>query len=195
VIKAYCVQGDLEPAIQLFTLMRKRGLVPDQILFNSLLDGCAKKPQRSLAEQILRDMEDGGVPISNYTVSILVKLYGRCGDVDEAVRVKEALSKKYSLDVSVTVQTCLIQAMLTHGRVEEAMQVFDQIQAPDAKTYTTVIRGCLRQHRVLEAVHVAESSLRAGLDLEESVAQEIAVVASRRRVTLPPRLAKVAKLI
>merc|ERR1719379_3326022 len=126
VIKAYCVTGDLEPAIQLFSLMRKRGLVPDQILFNSLLDGCAKKPLRSLAEQVLRDMEDSGVSISNYTLSILVKLYGRCGDV-------------------------------------------------------------------VEAIHVTEASLRAGMDLEESVGQEIAVLASRKRVTLPPRLANVAK--
>jgi len=139
-------------------------------------------------------MEESGVPISNYTVSILVKLYGRSGDVDEAVRVKESLSTKYSLEANVTVQTCLIQAMLTHGRVQEAMQAFEQIQVPDAKTYSTVIRGCLRQHRHNEAVHVAEASLRAGMDLEESVAQEIAVVASKRRVTLPPRLANVAKL-
>jgi pentatricopeptide repeat protein len=194
VIKAYCVQGDLEPAIQLFSLMRKRGLVPDQILFNSLLDGCAKKPLRSLAEQVLRDMEESGVSISNYTVSILVKLYGRCGDVDEAVRVKESLAKKYTLEANLTVQTCLIQAMLTHGRIQEAMQLFDEIQVPDAKTYSTVIRGCLRQHRVAEAVHVAECSLRVGMDLDESVAQEIAVIASRRRVPLPPRLANVAKL-
>jgi len=194
VIKAYCVQGDLEPAIQLFSLMRKRGLVPDQILFNSLLDGCAKKPLRALAEQVLRDMEESGIPISNYTVSILVKLYGRCADVDEAIRVKETLSKKYGLEVSVTVQTCLIQAMLTHGRVDEAMQLFAQIPTPDAKTYSTVIRGCLKQHRVVEAVHVADSSLRAGMDLEHSVAQEIAVIASRRRVTLPPRVADVASL-
>jgi pentatricopeptide repeat protein len=194
VIKAYCVQGDLEPAIQLFSLMRKRGLVPDQILFNSLLDGCAKKPLRSLAEQVLQDMEESGVSISNYTISILVKLYGRCGDVDEAIRVKESLAKKYKLEINLTVQTCLIQAMLTHGRIQEAMQLFDEIQVPDAKTYSTVIRGCLRQHRVAEAIHVAESSLRAGMDLEESVAQEIAVLASRKRVTLPPRLANVAKL-
>jgi pentatricopeptide repeat protein len=194
VIKAYCVQGDLEPAIQLFTLMRKRGLVPDQILFNSLLDGCAKKPLRALAEQVLRDMEESKVPISNYTVSILVKLYGRCADIDEAIRVKETFTKKYALEPNVTVQTCLIQAMLTHGRVPEAMQLFDAIKGKDAKTYSTVIRGCLRQHRHNEAVHVAEASLRAGMDLEESVAQEIAVVASKRRVTLPPRLANVAKL-
>merc|ERR1719218_400331 len=163
VIKAYCVQGDLEPAVQLFTLMRKRGLVPDHILFTSLLDGCAKKPLRSLAEQVLQDMEESGVSISNYTVSILVKLYGRCGDVDEAVRVQEALAKKYSLEANVTVQTCLIQAMLTHGRIQEAMQLFDAIRTPDAKTYSTVIRGCLRQHRLVEAIHVAEASLRAGM--------------------------------
>merc|ERR1719321_2293559 len=125
VIKGYCVQGDLEQAIQLFTLMRKRGLRPDQLLFNTLLAGCAtaKAPKRALAEQVLRDMEDAKVPVTNYTLSILVKLYGRCDDLEEAQRVTSTMSAKYGFEVNCAVQTCLLQAMLNHGKVAEAMHV------------------------------------------------------------------------
>merc|ERR1719183_2068550 len=91
VIKGYCVQGDLEQAIQLFTLMRKRGITPDGILFNSILDGCARKQMRTLTEQVLDDMEKEGVPPSNFTLSILVKLYGRCREVEKAFEVVEEL--------------------------------------------------------------------------------------------------------
>lgn len=191
VIKGYCVQGDLEQAIQLFTLMRKRGLRPDQILFNSLLSGCAtaKKPMRALAEQVLRDMEDARVPVTNYTLSILVKLYGRCDDVEEAVRIVESTSEKNGFEVNTAVHTCLLQAMLNHGRVADALQVFSSMRSPDAKTYSSLIRGCLKQHRIAEAVHVADSALRCGGALDPSLAMDVASFASRRRVPLPATLA------
>jgi len=194
VIKGYCVQGDLEQAIQLFTLMRKRGLRPDQLLFNTLLAGCAtaKSPKRALAEQVLRDMEDAKVPVTNYTLSILVKLYGRCDDLEEAQRVTSTMSAKYGFEVNCAVQTCLLQAMLNHGKVAEAMQVYESMRSPDAKTYSTLIRGCLKQHRVAEAVHVANAALRAGSPLEPALAKDVAQFAARRRVPLPDALARIA---
>merc|ERR1719163_2107110 len=108
IIKGYCVQGDLEQAIQLFSLMRKRGLKPDAILFNSILDGCARKQMRTLTEQVLEDMEKEGVPPSNFTLSILVKLYGRCKDVEKAFDVVETYPKKYSFELNAQVYTCLM---------------------------------------------------------------------------------------
>jgi pentatricopeptide repeat protein len=191
IIKGYCVQGDLEQAIQLFTLMRKRGLQPDQILFNSLLDGCAKKPMRALAEQVTRDMEECGVEVSNYTLSILVKLYGRCGDVDAAKRVIESMSKKYGFEVNMAVQTCLVQALLSAARVEEGLEVFSRIKNPDVKAYNTVVRGCLKQRRIVEAVHVADLGLQK-TRLDTQLIHDLTAMAQRRRVTLPRSFALLA---
>merc|ERR1719213_169354 len=66
IIKGYIVQGDLEQAIQLFTLMRKRGVAPDAVLFNAVLDGCARKQMVSLAGHILTDMETSDIAPSNH---------------------------------------------------------------------------------------------------------------------------------
>merc|ERR1719506_424833 len=82
VIKGYCVQGDLEQALQLFTLMRKRNIKPDAILFNSILDGAARKQMTSLVEQVFSDMESSGVSPGNFTLSILVKMYGKNHDIE-----------------------------------------------------------------------------------------------------------------
>merc|ERR1719453_1827456 len=95
VIKGYCVQGDLEQAVQLFTLMRKRGIQPDQVLFNSLLDGCAKKQMTLVSEQILSDMQASGVAPSCTTLSILVKLYGGAHDLSTALQVVEEMPAKH----------------------------------------------------------------------------------------------------
>merc|ERR1719163_1761801 len=79
-----CVHGDLEQAIQLFTLMRKRGVMPDAVLFNSIMDGAARKQMTSLVEQVFADMESSGVSPGNFTLSILVKMYGKNHDIETA---------------------------------------------------------------------------------------------------------------
>jgi pentatricopeptide repeat protein len=193
VIKGYCVQGDLEQAIQLFTLMRKRGIKPDAILFNSILDGCARKQMRTLTEQVLRDMEDANVAPSNFTLSILVKLYGRTGDIERAFEVAESYPAKYGFDMNATVYTCLMSSCISNDRLEKAMEVFEMMTstkcAPDAKTYQTLINGCLKKGSVAEAVKLVDDAM--GLDgkgtagarflLESETIENVLFMISRRQ--------------
>merc|ERR1719491_2934299 len=94
-IKGHCSRGDLEQGLQLLGLMQRRGIAPDAVLFNSILDGCAHKQMRTLTEQVLRDMEVANVAPSNFTISILVKLYGRCGDLEAALDVVDKYPKTF----------------------------------------------------------------------------------------------------
>jgi pentatricopeptide repeat protein len=167
VIKGYCVQGDLEQAVQLFTLMQKRSIKPDAILFNSILDGCARKKMRTLTEEVLCDMEKAGVPPSNFTLSILVKLYGRCRDIEEAFKVVETLPKKYGFEVNATVYTCLMSSCISNGRLDKALEVFAKMKEAkkceaDPKTYETLIKGCVQQGDLEQAVTLIDDAL--GLD-------------------------------
>merc|ERR1719456_231497 len=181
VIKGYCVKGELEPAMQLFTLMRKRGIKPDGILFNSILDGCAHKQMRTLTEQVLADMEKEGVSPSNFTLSILVKLYGRCGDIDQAFEIVESFSKKYGFELNIQVYTCLMSACITNKELSKAVQVLEQMKvagcAPDGKTYQTLLNGCLKHDELEHAVKIIDDvlSLSAsdGLGMHALLNQEI----------------------
>jgi pentatricopeptide repeat protein len=163
VIKGYCVKGELEPAMQLFTLMRKRGIKPDGILFNSILDGCAHKQMRTLTEQVLADMEEEGVNPSNFTLSILVKLYGRCGDVDEAFDVVETYPKKYGFELNAQVYTCLMSACISNKQLSKALQVLEQMKmascSPDGKTYQTLLNGCLKHDELEHAAKIVDDLL------------------------------------
>merc|ERR1719456_1186235 len=163
IIKGYCVKGDLEPALQLFTLMRKRGIKPDGILFNSILDGCAHKQMRTLTEQVLADMEEEGVNPSNFTLSILVKLYGRCGDIDQAFDVVETYPKKYNFELNIQVYTCLMSACISNKELPRALQVLEQMKMagcqPDGKTYQTILNGCLKLDDLDHAVKIVNDAL------------------------------------
>merc|ERR1719261_319336 len=74
-VKGYCQAGDIDKGYQVLNEMVKNGVhEPDEILYNSLLDGCAKQHRLDDALKLLDDMQDASVVPSNYTLSIMVKL-------------------------------------------------------------------------------------------------------------------------
>jgi len=176
-IKGYSVQGDLDRSLELFGEMRRKGIKPDAIVFNSLLDGCARKQMPSLCEQVMNDMVQAGIPPSNYSASILIKLYGRIADLDAAFRVLDELPEKYGFSPNPAVYTTLMSSCTWNGRIDLAMELRLRMrkagQQADEKTYSTLLRGAMRsgsQNHVAtllsEALDQGASSKRRLLDDE-----------------------------
>jgi len=121
---------------------------PDEVMYNSLLSGCAKEHKPDEALQILSDMKKSGVAPSNYTLSMLVKLMGRCKRLNQAFVMLEDISKEYGLKINIQVYTCLIQGCFNAGQANKAIALHDKILqeglVPDAMTYTVLVRGCLQ---------------------------------------------------
>jgi len=162
-IKGHCVNDDLDRALQLFSLMQKKGIRPDAIVFNSLLDGCAKRQMPVLCEQVISDMESAGVVPSNHSASILIKLYGRCKDLDAAFRVINEMPQKYGFKPNNAVYTCLMSACIANGRLDQAMELrvrmLKEGVCPDEKTFSTLLRGALRAGSVEQCVLLVNSAL------------------------------------
>merc|ERR1719335_163984 len=167
IIKGYCVQGDLEKGLQLFSIMQKKGIRPDAILFNSILDGCAKRQMRSLTETVLNDMEMAGIAPSNVTLSILIKLYGRCRDLDQAFRIIEEYPVKYDFTVNPHVKTCLMSACIANNNLDKAKEIYKQMCTDgvvvDAKTNETLVNGCLKQGDMKGAVEIIDEVLASSI--------------------------------
>merc|ERR1719453_2996722 len=180
VIKGYCVAGELEQAIQLFTLMRKRGIQPDQVLFNSILDGCARKNMTMVSEQIFADMQASSVAPSNTTLTILVKTHGAAGDLDTALQLAQDLPKKYGFEPNNQVLTCLVQACLSNNRIKTAFEVFDRMASPDAKAYATLASGCLKHHDLEGSLGALDLAISRGVHLDQELVDGVLQVARRR---------------
>lgn len=165
-IKGHCSRGDIEQGLQMFGLMQRRGIKPDAVLFNSILDGCASKQMRTLTEEVLRDMEAACVSPSNFTVSILVKLYGRCGDLEAAFDIVEEYPERYGFQVNTQVFTCLMSACIANGALPRAMALLEGMEArgctPDARTHQTLLGGCLRASDVAGVSRVLRDALDRG---------------------------------
>merc|ERR1719398_223982 len=77
-VKGYCMDGDIDKGFAVLKDMTSRGKhEPDEILYNSLLDGCAKQHRVDDALGLIESMAKNNVRPSNFTLSILVKLLGR----------------------------------------------------------------------------------------------------------------------
>merc|ERR1719311_123332 len=149
IVKGYCNSGALDKALDIIKDMRADGnLAPDEVLYNSLLDGCAKEHRPNEALKLLDDMKKAGVTPSNYTLSILVKLMGRCRRLNQAFTIIQDISQQYGLKVNIQVYTCLIQACFNNRQPAKAVDLHDRIiqegLIADEMTYSALVSGCLQ---------------------------------------------------
>merc|ERR1719265_2324888 len=140
-----------------------RNLKPDEIMCNSLLEGCAREQRVDLALNLLEQMKAFGIAPSNCTLSILVKLLGRSQRLDDAFKVVSELSIHHGFRPNIQVYTCLIQACLYNRRLDKAMEVQATMDAepschPDEKACSVLLKGCLDAKALREALNVARSA-------------------------------------
>merc|ERR1719409_1839900 len=103
-VKGYCFSGNVDRAFEVLADMRADGRhVPDEILYNCLLDGCAKEHRLEEALSLFEEMKAQGVRPSNFTLCTLVKLLGRSRRLPQAFAVIEELSTKGGLKPNVQV--------------------------------------------------------------------------------------------
>lgn len=168
-IKGYCVAGELDCAFKLFDELKADGKLDlDEIVYNSLLDGCGRKQKPQKAMEYLQDMISAGIPPSNYTLSIMVKLLGRARRLNDALKLASDYQKDFGLKLNVQVFTCLMQACLLNKKVPKAMQIYSDMiselgRLPDRKAHTVLVDGCIQAAAFAEATQVA----RIAYDLQK----------------------------
>merc|ERR1719231_1022881 len=71
ILKGYCQTNRLDEAFELLENMRRTtNLEPDEIMFNTLLDGCARQGLYDRGMAFFEKMSKSGVRPSNFTLSV-----------------------------------------------------------------------------------------------------------------------------
>ncbi|CAK0862347.1 unnamed protein product [Prorocentrum cordatum] len=168
IIKGHCQENRLDEAFELLENMkRSKGLHPDEITYNTLLDGCSRHGMFDRGMELLQEMQDAGVPPSNFTLSVLVKLAKRSHMVDKAFEVCDDISRKYRLRLNVHVFNNLIHACTAQHDVDRALGVFRRMLKervhPDGRTYSLLLRAAADRGDAEEAAAL----LRAAVGLPD----------------------------
>lgn len=159
-IKGFCSCGNLDRALGLLDEVEKDGkYLPDEMMYNSLLDGCAKEQRLDEALRLVDRMRETSIAPSNYTLSMLVKLLGRCRKLGQAFSIVEALTTEFRFRPNIQVYTCLIQACFHNKQPAKATSLLDRILGdglrPDEKTYTVLTAGLLQLGQLDKAAQIA----------------------------------------
>merc|ERR1719443_2269267 len=96
-IRGFCRKGDVPAALTcLDELYRERPrLKPDEIVYNTLLEGCAKANLVTEAERIFSEMQREGLRPSSYTLTVIVKLLGQARCSGRSVELVDEVTAKW----------------------------------------------------------------------------------------------------
>jgi len=165
IVKGYCIKGDLDKAFDVFRSMQKNGMAVDSIVYNTIMDGCTRHNRMDLVDLVLEDMDKFSIKPSNFTLGILIKMYGRRHQLEKAFKVIEELPRKHGLQINGQVRTCLMCACLSNHDLGRAMKVFEEIQAAggaDGKAYSSLLCGLVRLGQLEKALAIVEEAYGLG---------------------------------
>ncbi|KZV37174.1 pentatricopeptide repeat-containing protein mitochondrial [Dorcoceras hygrometricum] len=129
IIYAHCIQGDFSKAFTVLYRMLKRGISPNVISFNMLIDGACRAFDLTLAHELVKKMGDisrGCVSPNVVSYNCLINGYCKLGKMDCA---KEILVEMVRLEVEPNVRTyaTMIDGYARHGYLKEAFELCDII--------------------------------------------------------------------
>jgi len=78
-LKGYCQVGNLDKALQVAETIKACGLRCDELVYNTLMDGCVKANDLSAGVGLFAEMMQSGMKPSSITHSIFLRLYQRNG--------------------------------------------------------------------------------------------------------------------
>jgi len=174
VIKAYCSANRLNQAFAVLDEMKKTAdFAPDEVTYNTLLDGCARYGLFDRGLEVLADMRQAGVPPSNYTLAVIAKLASRSKKPEKAFQLVDELSKEFGVRLNMHVYNNLIHAATCNGDMRKAQETFATMLAekirPDGRTYTLLLRFCNGQ----KAASTAAALLRTAAGLAPKADQAL----------------------
>ena len=82
---------------QLYVRLYIKWFATDCVVRNTLLDSCTKHDCAVIQDQVLADFEHGGARTSNFTLSILVKMYGHHRQLQKASDVLDTFAAMHNL--------------------------------------------------------------------------------------------------
>lgn len=178
-IRNACESKTLELGSMLMQDMCKAGLKPDEAVLNTILVACFKDARSDLGHKIFTDLTAAGTRPNQATFTTMVKLYGRCQQLQSAFDLVNNMETKFGIAPSMMTYSCLLQACARSRQVEKVLEVFSVMKeqvgkVPDGPTYSAVISSCAASasHQG-QAVLIADEALRERVELPDDTLQHM----------------------
>lgn len=175
-IKALCDYQRLDSALKLLEELLQLGQVPDEILFNNLLSGCAQKPHVQLGERVFQDMLAQGIRPTVATFSIMVKLYLRAGEVQASADFLARMPEAYKMTPAPRLYMQHIMYCIRARKGASVLEVYELMACRCKDASCDAVLSACRSFNLLDtavellevgSARVSPSEIRATLELLE----------------------------
>jgi len=141
-IKGYAQRGEADRAINALGRMKRRGLSPNAITFNTMMDAAVRGQRSGKAWELLQEMRDAGMRPDKFTCSILVKGLTKSASPDnfkDTLALLSEVGPACDMALRTTLYHVVLEAASQAGERELLVQTFTQMQqtnvVPSATAY------------------------------------------------------------
>ncbi|CAA7026131.1 unnamed protein product [Microthlaspi erraticum] len=168
-IRSFGNAGLFQESVKLFEAMKKMGVSPSVVTFNSLLSILLKRGKTGMAHDLFDEMRRTyGVTPDSYTFNILIGGFCKNSRVDEAFRIFKDMEAYHCSPDLVTYNT-IMDGLCRAGKVKIAHNVMNGMMKkasdvhPNIVSYTTLVRGYCMKQQIDEALLVFHAMSTRGL--------------------------------
>jgi pentatricopeptide repeat protein len=160
--------------LKIVKLSKTKGIKPDEILYNCILDTCVKYGKMEQAEAVFNDMKDAMIAPSKITYAIMIRGHGNDYNLKKAFEVFEEMKQK-NVQPNEIIFGCLLNACVKSNKIEKACEVYEEIKngniiQMNVVLYSTLIKGYTRSKNFQKAFEIYNRMLQ-----DESVKNNIIV--------------------
>ena len=110
--------------LKIVKLSKAKGIKPDEILYNCILDTCVKYNRMEQAEAIYYDMKEANVQPSKITYAILIRGFGNDFKLEKAFEIFAEMKSK-GISPNDIIYGCLMNACVKCSKIEKACDVYE----------------------------------------------------------------------
>ncbi|XP_068663925.1 pentatricopeptide repeat-containing protein At4g37170 [Aristolochia californica] len=155
-IGRYLEGGRREEGFELFFDMLRSGVRPNEFTFAGILNACSAQAAEELGKQVHGHMTRVGFDPFSFAASALVDMYSKCGNIESARRVFEAMPQP-----DIVSWTSMIAGYAQNGQSKEALHYFDLMlnsgTKPDHITFVGVLSACTHAGLTDEGLEIFHS--------------------------------------
>jgi pentatricopeptide repeat protein len=162
IVKGFCMMGHIDQAVAVMESARRTGFAADVIIYNTILDGCSTRDHFEMCDRLYNQMIEDGVKPTNFTLTVMIKRFGREGELDKAFEVAETVPARFGFKPNQQAFTCLISACVMNRSMGKALSVLKKMKEegpyPDNMPYEKIISGFMRNGEALQAYELVREA-------------------------------------
>jgi pentatricopeptide repeat protein len=160
-------EESIEKAFEILKIVRlsqAKGVKPDEIFYNCILETCVKYGKMEAADVVFNDMKENAlITPSKITYSIMIKGFGNNANLEKCFILFHEM-KQYSLEPNEIIYGCLLNACVKANNLFKAVEVFNEIKnysglSMNVYIYTILIKGYSKSKDFAKAIELYNQML------------------------------------